>query len=190
MTRLNHLGLMQGTTSKLRLLDEAGKMTDHHIVEQLRSNPLVKITGDNMDFYVKTNHQSTERAHKDLHYFVSNIIFSRVATPDLSTSQVAVDRQSIIPAMLLPHGLYLERLQHCYMIILARIISDIPAFSWMKSVIPKHIEHPYAAKMAKKSEVYPLPVMFKNEAKHEDCIDVLDSYEDLLTGYFQEATGL
>ena len=177
---------MQGTTSKLRIQDEAGKMTDHHIVELLRSNPLVKITGGSMDISAKTNR---EKAHKDPHCFLSNIIFSRVATPELSTSPVVVDRHSIVPAMLLPHGPYMERLQHCYMIILARIISDIPAFSWMKSVLPEHIEHPDAANMAKKSQVFPLRVMCKNEADHEDCIDILDSYEDLLTGYFKEATG-
>lgn len=66
-------------TTKLRLLDEAGEHMSTGIVSKLVVNPLVKITGDNLDIYVRTGLQSPERSNKDLHMFASNIIFSRVS---------------------------------------------------------------------------------------------------------------
>jgi hypothetical protein len=65
-------------SSKLRLLDEAGELMNAGIASKVITNPLVKITGDNLDIYIRTGHQSLDRSNKDLHLFASNIIFSRV----------------------------------------------------------------------------------------------------------------
>uniref|UniRef100_A0A8W8MKD7 Uncharacterized protein n=1 Tax=Magallana gigas TaxID=29159 RepID=A0A8W8MKD7_MAGGI len=43
----------------------------------------MKITGDNVDVYVRTSSLNRERRNKDLHLFASNIIFSRIATIDM-----------------------------------------------------------------------------------------------------------
>ncbi|KAH3856944.1 hypothetical protein DPMN_099540 [Dreissena polymorpha] len=72
------MGMTMSTSSKLRLLDEAGEMLEDNIARSLRKNPLVKITGDNLDIYVRTGHHSLDRHSKDLHMFAANIIFSRV----------------------------------------------------------------------------------------------------------------
>ena len=80
LARLNHMGLTLSSTSKLRLLEEAGNRMETNIVLSLQKNPVVKITGDNLDIYVKTGHKSLERSNQDLHLFASNIIFSRVCT--------------------------------------------------------------------------------------------------------------
>ena len=43
--------------------------------------------------------------------------------------------------------------------------------------------------MSKPSKVFPLPIMLKNEAKYEECIDILDGYEDQLINLFTKAHG-
>ena len=63
------------------------------------------------------------------------------------------------------------------------------SFSWLNAVLPKHINHPYQAQMSRKSDVYQLPIMMKNEAKHEDCVDILDEYENILCDIFNKAFG-
>ena len=62
-------------------------------------------------------------------------------------------------------------------------------FSWMRSVVPSHIYHPYQTQMSQRSEVFQLPIQMENEAKHEDCVDILDGYEDILTGIYNQAFG-
>ncbi|CAC5375610.1 unnamed protein product [Mytilus coruscus] len=43
--------------------------------------------------------------------------------------------------------------------------------------------------MSQKSQVFQLPIQHKNEAKYEDILDVMDSYEKLLQKTFQESHG-
>ncbi|KAL5013819.1 hypothetical protein ScPMuIL_008089 [Solemya velum] len=43
--------------------------------------------------------------------------------------------------------------------------------------------------MSERSIVLPLPIQFKNEAKHEDCLSIMDSYEDQLTKIYIAAFG-
>jgi len=66
---------------------------------------------------------------------------------------------------------------------------ELTPFSWMRPVVTAHIYHPYQKQMSQKSEVFQLPIQMKNESKHEDCVDILDGYEELLTGLFNQAFG-
>lgn len=43
--------------------------------------------------------------------------------------------------------------------------------------------------MSAPSKVFPLPIMFKNEAKHEDCLAIMDGYESQLGDLYTEAFG-
>jgi hypothetical protein len=83
ITRLNRMGLTLSVSTKLRLLDEAGAMMDTAIVSKLQTNPLFKVTGDNLDIYIRTGHKSLEKSNTDLHLFASNAIFSRVCNLSL-----------------------------------------------------------------------------------------------------------
>ncbi|KAL4220270.1 hypothetical protein ACF0H5_020677 [Mactra antiquata] len=100
MTRLNHLGLTLSTTSKLRLLDEAGNRMETSVASIVLKNPIVKITGDNLDIYVRTGHKSLERTNQDMHLFASNIIFSRIVRPGMySMVKPHCDLQRLTPEM-------------------------------------------------------------------------------------------
>ena len=66
---------------------------------------------------------------------------------------------------------------------------ELPPFSWMRPVVTAHIHHPYQKQMSQRSEVFQLPIQMKNESKHEDCVDILDGYEELLIGLFNQAFG-
>lgn len=75
-------------------------------------------------------------------------------------------------------------------IIFGRILAKhLPGFSWLNKVLPCHIEHPHEDQMAQKSEVFPLPLLFKNESKYEDCVAIMDSYEDYLIELYSSAFG-
>ena len=78
LIRLNRLGVTMSTTTKLRLLDEASGIMDKGIVSRLQKSPLVKITGDNLDMYIRTGQKSLEKSNRDLHLFTSNVLFNRV----------------------------------------------------------------------------------------------------------------
>ena len=49
--------------------------------------------------------------------------------------------------------------------------------------------HDFSEIMSKKSITATLPIMDANEAKHEDCLKIMDGYEKILTDLFIEAHG-
>jgi hypothetical protein len=150
---------------------------------------LNSIVGDNVDVYVKTSSLNRERRNKDLHLFASNIIFSRIATIDMSNTAPCTDVQQLTSEHLLMTDLEKDKFLGAYSVLLGRILCNIPAFHTLKKHIPSHIPHEYSQKMATKSQVFPLPIMFYNEAKHEDCMKIMDSYEDQLTSLYTNAFG-
>ncbi|XP_064631642.1 uncharacterized protein LOC135489937 [Lineus longissimus] len=57
----------------------------------------------------------------------------------------------------------------------------------MKLVLPDHLPHPLTKEMSEKTASYIPPIQLKNEAKYEDCLDILDSYEDTIDQLYRKA---
>lgn len=47
----------------------------------------------------------------------------------------------------------------------------------------------YSDSMSKKQHVYTLKIMFKNESKNEDCLDIMGEYEDQIIDLHTKAYG-
>lgn len=47
----------------------------------------------------------------------------------------------------------------------------------------------YSDYMSKKQDMFSLPIFFKNESKNEDCLEIMDKYEEQLEDVFTEAFG-
>lgn len=108
-------------STKLRLMDEAADRMSNGIADHLNKNPLVKVTGDNLDIYIRTGHKSLERSNQDLHLFASNVLFCRIATPGLlSNTPLQRSLESITPDLFIPTGHNMETLTHSYTILLGR----------------------------------------------------------------------
>lgn len=74
-------------SGKLKLLDKAADTSKHLLVESIKQNPQIKITGDNLDMYVRTNHQRLDNDNKDIHWFASNVIGTRLNYSGLSSEK-------------------------------------------------------------------------------------------------------
>ena len=85
-----------------------------------------------------------------------------------------------------------ETLASSYKVLLGRGLGKhIPALSWMLNlnVLPNHIPHRYQNIMKRKSDVVNVALLFKNEAKYEDCVSILESCETALNEHHIEAHG-
>ncbi|KAK3101010.1 hypothetical protein FSP39_000234, partial [Pinctada imbricata] len=186
--RLNHLGLVLSPTSKIRLLDECKEMNDFSLLENIKRNPLVKITGDNLDVYVRSCLQGLGKQHMDMHLFASNLLSSRIVTTDMdNTMPTNID---LDPTSFLLQGYNADILRMSYKLLLSKIVSPrCVSFKWMESVTPTHMPHPYQAEMSEKSLVFQLPIQMRNEAKYEDCIEIMNNYEEIITKLFKDAHG-
>lgn len=77
---------------------------------------------------------------------------------------------------------------NCAKILVGRIVLELfPKFKWLKSVIHAHIPHIYSKEMAQKSTIMSSPLTYANEAKYEDCVTILRSYESWIAEIYVEA---
>ena len=63
----------------------------------------------------------------------------------------------------------------------------IPALNFVKEHTPKYITGEYSLDLAKVNKVIPLPVLFKNEQKYADVVDILDYYEEFVHDVYVKA---
>ncbi|KAJ8299423.1 hypothetical protein KUTeg_023483 [Tegillarca granosa] len=115
--RLNRIGITLCARSKLRLLEEASQLNKIEIVNYLKNNPLMKITGDNLDVFIRTGNQAIDIRNKDLHLFASNAISTRIARPDMDTTQQPIANEAISGADMFLKNTEFGRLESSYVIL-------------------------------------------------------------------------
>ncbi|KAJ8300062.1 hypothetical protein KUTeg_021581 [Tegillarca granosa] len=108
---------------------------------------------------------------------------------DMDTTQQSIAKEAISGTDMFLKNTEFGRLESSYIILVARILSDMKPFAWMKTVIPTHIHHSYSASMSHRNEVFNLSIIHKNEAKYEDCLNIMDTIENCLQQVYTEAHG-
>ena len=100
--------------------------------------------------------------NKDLHYFASNIIVERVPCEGLSKTAPQRDIRTLPNSMFLLDNAETSKLRDDFKVLVGRILVErIPSLSFMKSIIPTHIESKYSKEMAQKSTITPLSMQVK-----------------------------
>ena len=187
---MNRLGICLTPESKINLIGQFGKGNNIRIRESLKIQPLCKLVGDNCDLRI-TAVGAGDRQPKDEHYFSLMLVFSRLAEINPSSNPSPIFRYVRCTAdMVLPSAHDEQHLLNSYSILLGRLlVSHCKEFAWMEPLVSRPIKHSYSDGMAKKSTTIPLTMLFKNEAKYEDCVDIMDESERLLTELYQETFG-
>ena len=100
--------------------------------------------------------------NKDLHYFASNIIVERVPCEGLNKTAPQRDIRTLPNSMFLLDNAETSKLRDDFKVLVGRILVErIPSLSFMKSIIPMHIESKYSKEMAQKSTITPLSMQVK-----------------------------
>ena len=88
----------------------------------------------------------------------------------------------------LPSRSDVNRVKETLVDIISRTLTEyVTGLVPLAKVVPKHTLHQYSSEMATKSEVYTLDVLMKNEAKHDDMIDIMRTLQGYLgEGYSED----
>ena len=105
---------------------------------------------------VQTNGIRMASKDKDYHFFASDFTLDRINLEGINETAPNIENIKVTAQNFIPNG---DEYKHFKKTLkLARQLLQFQGFSWMKSIVPEHIPHDYEADMAKKSEVYILPV--------------------------------
>ncbi|XP_033748132.1 uncharacterized protein LOC117333109 [Pecten maximus] len=166
-------------------MDHFAEYSNRHILGKIADGKDGKINGDNLDIYVRTNDMRMDRKNRDYHYFASDLIFDRVCVQNLDNTKPVGNVEDIPYEHFVPSTVEDKSYKDSLKILLGRILSEhLDGFKWMKPVIPHHIPHELQDVMCKKSEVFWLPIMLKNEARYSDCVQIMNEYEKLVCSWY------
>ena len=135
----------------------------------------------------KTAHEK-EIQNEDLHLFASSLIENRVSFNHLPNDNPKANLKELSRNKFSLNVNELKRYAECAKILVGRIVHKfLPEFKFLKAVIPQHIPHEYSQQMSQKSTVVRLPIINANEAKYEDCVTILRTYEKWIAEIYVKA---
>ena len=95
--------------------------------------------------------------------------------------------KKIIISTFLPSITDIQSLRRTFVILISRILCKyIKGLACISDVVPKHILHTHTDVMAKKSDTIVLDVLHKNEAKHDDMLDIMRIQQSYLEPHLDE----
>lgn len=117
-----------------------------------------------------------------MHMYSVIAVATRVPRPDLPrVGRLVSDLTKLKPGQFLPHAVDTQELSRNLLILVERVITKyIPDIGFMSKIVPQHILHPHSVEMSQKSNICVLDVLIKNEACHDDMLDIMHQLQGYL----------
>lgn len=174
----------------INMLDLMAGHFHDKIVELVKAGKKFYTVNDNLNCQTTVKNMRMDHRNKQHNWFASIIVFERVDFSHLDnvTPLGDINNFSNENYLLSPEEVW--KLQSDFKILVGRVFIEFfkqPQFAAVKKLIPDHILHRYTKEMSTKSEVFPLPIQFKDEKKYSDVVDILASHEETFEKIFRAA---
>jgi hypothetical protein len=158
------------------------------VVKKVKDENVFRGTGDNWDLKILKGHMRKEIQNEDLHLFASNLIENRVCFNHLPNDKPKGDIKQFPRKNFSLNVNEMRRYVDRAKTLVGRIVIEfLPKFKFLKAVVPGHISHEYSEQMSQKSTIVSLPIINANEAKYEDCVAILSTYEKWIAEIYFKA---
>lgn len=158
------------------------------VVRKVKEGRVFRGTGDNWDLKILKGHMRKEIQNEDLHLFASNLIENRVNFCDLPNENPKGNIDNLPCSTFSLNVNEWKQYAETAKILVGRVILDFfPEFKFLRGIIPEHIPHQYSQEMKQKSTIVSMPIINANDAKYEDCVTILRTYEKWIAEVYVEA---
>ena len=164
---------------KYKIQEEIGNHFLDHAIKLVQEEKTFVFVLDNIDWDVKVHDMRSDQQNRSVHAVATSMVFDRVTSYHLPD---AGPKKNLAHCNLKDILSLTDEEKRCtrerYKVLIGRIIVEsLPAFDFLKPVVPAHTPCQYQEEMSTKSVVVPLPVLLKDEKKYAELIDVLDQLE-------------
>ena len=141
----------------------------------------IKFIGDNVDKRKDVHGIRSNHHHSLVHMYSFLVVRPRASDSSLSTSGSTSNLLKLEASVFLPTAEEVDAIKMNLTVLAGRIIcAYIKCLNHCAEVIPLHIPHKYSDSMAEKSDTYFLDVLTKNEAKHADMVEIMQTMQGYL----------
>lgn len=181
--RLNHIGVCVSYNAALKLVRTISTFHSAPLQKWLEEGIVIKFWGDNVDTQQKVRDLRIDHQGDMLHMYSIVVAKSRTQGEGLPHVGHLSKLTEVPPAQFLPTQDDVTKIKANLVILVSRILTQyFSKLTPFAKVVTKHIKHVYSDEMSKKSDVFVLDVLMKNETKHKDMIDIMAT----LQGYLGE----
>ena len=115
------------------------------------------------------------------------VVHLRASDSSLSTTGATSNLLKLEPSAFLPTAEEIDTMKMNLTVLAGRIICTyIKCLNHISDVVPDHIPHKYSETMVEKSRTYFLDVLTKNEAKHADMVEIMQTMQRYLGEEFPQ----
>ncbi|KAK7912487.1 hypothetical protein WMY93_012698 [Mugilogobius chulae] len=137
--------------------------------------PTYSLIFDNLDFYIKSHHQSSLHTNRSLHWINHTAVQDRVQINHLSDIRPKCDVTQYNLTCSLPDQDTQNLIRREFVVLGTRMLTKyLEAFKELSKSVINHIPHQHSEELAEQSTDYPLGLIFKNENKTSELIDALE----------------
>ncbi|CAB4003143.1 Hypothetical predicted protein [Paramuricea clavata] len=150
------------------------------VVEEIKDGKTFSFVIDNIDWEEHVHEMRSDNQNESVHAVATSIVFDHVSSihlPDEEPQQSLASCDVVKLVQLSDSDITIQK--QVYKSIAAHILCEyIPTFKFLKDLVT-HFDVPmqHKVEMQQKSLVVPFPVLFKDEKKYAEIVDVLDQLE-------------
>ena len=156
----------------INLLDLMGGHFHDKIVELIKAGKKCYTVNDSFNCKTTVKNMRVDHRNKQHNWFASIVVFERIDFSHLDNVRPLGDIQNFSNENYLLTSEEIKKLQSYFKVLVGRIFLEFfkqPQFAAVKKLVLQHILHRYTNEMSSKSEVFPLPIQFKDEKKICRC---------------------
>ena len=173
---MNKANLTVSYQTFLRAREEMGRHWEKEILAEIESGCNFYFIGDNIDGTIHPREVDLNIRDHQFHWFTLSLVSFRVDDPSLSSDLPQMPIADLPESAFFqsPSEISMEKESIKHMI--AKTLCDyLPNFKHaFKAVIPERLMHSKTAEMDQKSNIFPLPIIFKDEKENSQCVEILE----------------
>ena len=160
-------------------MDAISKLHTVPIQQWISNGVVFKLWGDNLDKPQHVRDPRSDHQNEMLHMFSLVVGKSRTPAPELSFKRQVSQLTDACSEHFLPKRSDIAAVKNNLVTLVGHILTEyFPSLVHFSRVVAKHISHWYSVQMSRKSNVFVLDVLMKNEVKHKDMLDIMNALKD------------